>query len=152
MEEMPQQRQYLNGHSVLTTIEASNQSGLSHNYIWQLLHSGRLEGIKQGRDWLVYEDSLREFLAHPRTSGPRGPIRKRVVIHQEQGDRVLLSTSEASTISGYHSDHLLRLLRKGVIAGEKTGRNWLIYEDSLMDYKNQQSKKRSSLPSSSSSS
>ncbi len=44
----------------------------------RLLRSGLVEGIKPGHDWLVYEDSLKAFLAKPRKSGPKGP-RKKVV-------------------------------------------------------------------------
>lgn len=148
-----QQQHMHDGRVVLSTTDACAKSGLSHPYILNLLRTNRIEGIRPwGRDWMVYEDSLMAFLAQPRTKGRKGPRKKRVVIHQEQGDRVLLSTSEASAVSGYNHEHLLRLLRKGLIAGEKTGRTWLLYEDSLMDYRNRQGKKRSSLPPSSSSS
>ena len=135
MEKTPQQGQQYNGRAVLTAIEASNRSGLSHNYIWQLLHSGRVEGVKVGRDWLVYEDSLLTFLAQPRTPGRKGPRKKREVRQSAQGERILLSTAEAHEVSGYRQDHLLRLLSAGRIEGEKTGRTWLIYEDSLLTYK-----------------
>jgi len=135
VEKTPQQGQQYNGRAVLTAIEASNRSGLSHNYIWQLLHSGRVEGVKVGRDWLVYEDSLLTFLAQPRTPGRKGPRKKREVRQSAQGERILLSTAEAHEVSGYRQDHLLRLLSAGRIEGEKTGRTWLIYEDSLLTYK-----------------
>jgi excisionase family DNA binding protein len=143
----PQHRQQQIGRSALTTIEASTKSGLSHNYIWQLLQSGRIEGEKIGRDWLVYEDSLQAFLAQPRLpgrKGVRGPRRKREVHHTEQGDRVLLSTAEASDLSGFRQDYLLRLLHKGTIKGEKPNGTWLIYEDSLLAYKHRQPRKRQS--------
>jgi excisionase family DNA binding protein len=134
----PQHRQRQIGRSALTTIEASKKSGLSHNYIWQLLQSGRLEGEKKGRDWLVYEDSLQAFLAQPRLpgrKGPRGPRRKREVRHTEQGERVLLSTAEAQALTGYARDTILRLLGAGRVEGEKSGREWRVYEDSLLSYK-----------------
>jgi excisionase family DNA binding protein len=128
---------YQNSRRLLSTVEASAQSGFSRNYIWQLLHSGRVEGTKIGRDWLVYEDSLQAFLAQARSKGKkgkRGPRKKRIVRHTEQGDRVLLSTAEAQNLTGYARDTLLRLLRSGRITGEKSGRTWLIYEDSLLAY------------------
>jgi excisionase family DNA binding protein len=83
---------------------------------------------------MVYEDSLMAFLKQPRSPGPHGPRKKRIVQHTEQGERVLLSTAEASAISGYRQDSLLRLLRSGRIEGERSGRSWLIYEDSLLAY------------------
>lgn len=58
---------------LLSTAEACRISGLGRQYIERLLRQGRLAGIKPGHDWLVYEDSLREFLAQPRKRGPKGP-------------------------------------------------------------------------------
>lgn len=129
--------QHIQGNRILlSTGEASAISGLSREYISHLLRQKRIEGAKVGgHDWLVYEDSLRAFLAQPRSPGRTGPRKKRLVRHTEQGDRVLLSTSEAHELYGYAQDSLLRLLRRGAIKGEKSGRTWLIFEDSLLDYK-----------------
>jgi excisionase family DNA binding protein len=124
------------GRSVLTTAEASQRSGLSRDYILRLLSNKRIEGVQLlGREWMVYEDSLQAFLAQPRLPGRKGPRKKREVRQTKQGERVLLSTAEASAISGYRQDSLLRLLRSGRIEGERSGRSWLIYEDSLLSYK-----------------
>jgi excisionase family DNA binding protein len=125
-----------NGRSVLTTAEASQRSGLSRDYILRLLSNKRIEGVQLlGREWMVYEDSLQAFLAQPRLPGRKGPRKQRKIRHTEQGERVLLSTAEASAISGYRQDSLLRLLRSGRIEGERSGRSWLIYEDSLLAYR-----------------
>jgi Bacterial surface protein, Ig-like domain len=43
----------------------------------------------------------------------------------------LISTKEASKVSGYHGDYLSRLARTGKIAGQRLGRNWLIDPKSL---------------------
>ncbi len=58
---------------LLSTAEASSIAHLGREYIQRLLRQGRLEGIKLGHDWLVYEDSLQRFLAQPRKTGPKGP-------------------------------------------------------------------------------
>lgn len=130
------QHRYYEGRPVLTTAEASKRSGLNRHYIIQLLHAGRIEGVQPlGREWMVYEDSLQAFLAQPRSPGRKGPRKKREMRHTEQGDRVLLSTAEAQNLTGYARDTLLRLLRSGHITGEKSGRTWLIFEDSLLAYK-----------------
>jgi excisionase family DNA binding protein len=135
---MPEQRKH-NDRPVLTTAEASKISGLNRHYIIQLLNAGRIEGVQlMGHEWMVYEDALIGFLAQPRTpgrKGPRGPRRKREVRHTELGDRALLSTAEAQVITGYARDTILRLLRSGQIEGEKAGREWRVYEDSLLSYK-----------------
>ena len=135
MRTTPQQSH--NSRPVLSTSEASAKSGLTREYISYLLQTGRIEGTKPGgHDWMVYEDSLMAFLAQPRSKGRTGPRRQRIVRHTEQGDRVLLSTAEAHELYGYAQDSLLRLLRRGAIEGEKSGRTWLIFEDSLLTYKN----------------
>jgi excisionase family DNA binding protein len=66
--------QRISGDRVLiNTLEASTISGMSREYIQRLARKGRIEGLKTGHDWLVYEDSLQSFLAVPRKTGPKGP-------------------------------------------------------------------------------
>jgi|GEM_PF-839081 len=65
-----------NERILLPTSEACKISGFGRQYIERLLRQGRLEGVKPGRDWLVYEDSLLAFLAQPRKRGPKGPYKK----------------------------------------------------------------------------
>jgi excisionase family DNA binding protein len=69
---------------LLSTAEASSIAHLGREYIQRLLRQGRLEGIKLGHDWLVYEDSLQSFLAQPRKTGPKGP-RKQSLQQQSGG-------------------------------------------------------------------
>jgi excisionase family DNA binding protein len=61
----------------LTTSKAAERSGLSKNYLTQLLRNGTLEGLQAARDWLIYTDSLERFLEKPRKSGPKGPRKKK---------------------------------------------------------------------------
>ena len=66
--------QRISGDRVLiNTQEASAISGMSREYIQRLARNKRIEGLKTGHDWLVYEDSLNAFLATPRKTGPKGP-------------------------------------------------------------------------------
>ncbi len=60
----------------ITTPEASKRSGLSKVYLAHLLRKGTLEGFQLAREWFIYTDSLEQFLATPRKSGPKGPIKK----------------------------------------------------------------------------
>ena len=61
----------------LSTQEASQISGLSLNHLAYLLRQGKLEGRRFGqRMWVIYADSLEQYLATPHKSGPKGP-RKR---------------------------------------------------------------------------
>ena len=65
----------------LTTPQAAQRSGLSKNYLTQLLRKGVLEGFQLSRDWLIYTDSLERFLATSRKSGPKGPRKKAAQKH-----------------------------------------------------------------------
>ncbi|HVB75031.1 MAG TPA: hypothetical protein VNE38_15880 [Ktedonobacteraceae bacterium] len=54
----------------ISTQEASHISGLSLNHIAYLLRRGKLEGRRFGdRTWMVFEDSLRGYLATPHKPG-----------------------------------------------------------------------------------
>jgi excisionase family DNA binding protein len=59
--------------ALINTLAASTISGMSREYIQRLARKGRIEGLKTGHDWLVYEDSLNAFLATPLKTGPKGP-------------------------------------------------------------------------------
>jgi excisionase family DNA binding protein len=53
----------------ISTALACQRTGFSRGYIQRLVKHGRLEGVKLGHDWLIYEDSLAAFLAQPRSRG-----------------------------------------------------------------------------------
>ncbi len=65
------------GHSldpnraVMTVTEASAASGFTRAHINYLINRDLLEAVKVGAVWLVYEDSLRRYLALPRKPGPK---------------------------------------------------------------------------------
>lgn len=45
-----------------------------------------------------------------------------------------ITTQEAAELSGYHPDHLRRLIRASDIEGRKVSIVWLIRRQSLLDY------------------
>jgi hypothetical protein len=45
-------------------------------YLARLLREKTLDGFQLARDWFIYTDSLEQFLATPRKSGPKGPMKK----------------------------------------------------------------------------
>jgi hypothetical protein len=45
-----------------------------------------------------------------------------------------LTTSEASSLTGYAADHIALLVRRGNVQGIKRGRDWLVDAKSLMSY------------------
>jgi hypothetical protein len=46
----------------------------------------------------------------------------------------VVSLSQASKITGYHSDYLSALIRKGEMKGEKIGGSWFTTEEELKNY------------------
>ena len=80
---------------LLSTDEAGELDSVSPAYIQRLLRDGRIEGIKFGTVWRVYEDSLKTFFAQPRKRGPKGPHHKEQLvtcpdtIHAEHVERDL---------------------------------------------------------------
>lgn len=46
----------------------------------------------------------------------------------------LLTTPEAAQITGYATDHIALMLRKGLLGGAKRGRDWLVSASSLLEY------------------
>ncbi len=60
----------------VTTSQAAEYSGLSKVYLARLLREEVVEGFQLSRDWFIYTDSLERFLATPRKSGPKGPIKR----------------------------------------------------------------------------
>ena len=56
---------------VLTSAEASAISGLTRTHINYLIHRNILDAVRVGNAWLVYEDSLRAYIAEPRKPGPK---------------------------------------------------------------------------------
>ena len=46
-----------------------------------------------------------------------------------------ITTTEAAEIAGYRPGHIRRLAKQGRILAQKIARDWLISQDSLMEYK-----------------
>lgn len=61
----------------LVISQAMERSNLSRVHLAQLLRNSTLEGFQLSGVWFIYADSLEKFLASPRKSGPKGPIKKR---------------------------------------------------------------------------
>ncbi|MEK9184437.1 MAG: helix-turn-helix domain-containing protein, partial [Patescibacteria group bacterium] len=57
----------------------------------------------------------------------------------------LISTKEASEISGYHSDYLARMCRAGKIEGQQIGRAWLVSKESVLAFVREQEERKRSL-------
>ena len=45
-----------------------------------------------------------------------------------------LTTEQAAELSGYHVNHLRRLIRAGAIRAKKLSFLWLVHRQSLLDY------------------
>ncbi len=60
----------------IPTLQAVKRSGLSKTYLTQLLRKEELEGFQLGREWLIYADSLEQYLSMHHKPGPKGPRKK----------------------------------------------------------------------------
>ena len=56
---------------VMSVTEASALSGFTRSHINYLINQRFVDAIKVGSVWLVYEDSLRRYMASPRKPGPK---------------------------------------------------------------------------------
>lgn len=84
------------GREYVTTIEAEQISGLRRNYLTLLLREGKIEGFRPARDWFIYTDSLKRFLASTRKPGPRGPRKK---TEQEHSNTTSINDSDKQTFT-----------------------------------------------------
>jgi hypothetical protein len=55
-------------------------------------------------------------------------------LRRAAGKALQLTCVEASSMTGYTSDHISLILRKGKLEGEKRGRDWLVDAGSLYRY------------------
>lgn len=53
----------------------------------------------------------------------------------------IISTSEAASILGITLQAVGGLLRRGTIEGQKLGRDWVVFKDSVLSYKAQKEAK-----------
>ncbi len=60
----------------IPTVQAVKRAGLSKTYLTQLLRKEELAGFQLGREWLIYTDSLEQYLATHHKPGPKGPRKK----------------------------------------------------------------------------
>jgi excisionase family DNA binding protein len=49
-------------------------------------------------------------------------------------EQQILTTADAALLSGYSRDHIGLLIRRGLLSGVKTGRDWLVPAGSLLQY------------------
>jgi excisionase family DNA binding protein len=56
---------------ILSVAEASALSGFTRTHINYLISQGQLDAVKVGSIWLVYEDSVRRYMASPHKPGPK---------------------------------------------------------------------------------
>ena len=60
----------------ISTVAAAKKYDLTPSYIARLARSCTIQARKFGRDWIINEEALRDYLAQPRKPGPK-PKKKR---------------------------------------------------------------------------
>jgi len=63
--------QVVGNRTILSITEAGERYHLSPSYLGLLARNHQIESFKMGLMWLIYEDSLCQFLAQPRRPGPK---------------------------------------------------------------------------------
>jgi len=58
-------------HEEISTVAAAAKYHLTPSYIARLAREQIIRARKFGRDWIIDESSLREYLAQPRKPGPK---------------------------------------------------------------------------------
>ena len=58
-------------HGEISTIEAAKKYQLTPSYIARLARNQTIRARKFGRDWIVDEQALQDYLAQPRRPGPK---------------------------------------------------------------------------------
>lgn len=83
---------------MLTTPEAHELTGLSVAYLGALAKNGQVEAKRVGRDWLLYRDSLDNFVKRerrkPGPKGPTGPKKKRNQPELQQEEKPIRKVSK----------------------------------------------------------
>jgi excisionase family DNA binding protein len=51
-----------------------------------------------------------------------------------------LTVNDAAKLSGYHPEHIRRLIRQGAITAKKFSIVWMVSRESLLEYKKSQEK------------
>jgi excisionase family DNA binding protein len=59
------------GRRLLSVTEAALVSQFTPSYLRRLLRTGKLAGVKVGRDWFTTEEAIRAYLAEDRRPGPK---------------------------------------------------------------------------------
>ena len=60
----------------ISTIAAAERYHLSPSYVARLARTHVIRARKFGRDWIVDEQALRDYLAQPRKTGPKPQIKE----------------------------------------------------------------------------
>jgi Helix-turn-helix domain len=66
----------------ISTVAAAERYSLTPSYVARLARTHIIRARKFGRDWIVDEEALREYLARPRKPGPKPQARETVETNQ----------------------------------------------------------------------
>ena len=123
----------------ITLKEAAANFGYASDYIGWLIRKGKIPGKKvRSWTWKVSQKALLDYLNKNKKN-----------IHQKRWTNWLLnqryiSLKEAAKISGYTSDYIGYLIRKGEIPGKRVcfGINWLTTEEAIKNYREKKERRK----------
>ncbi len=117
--------------NLLSTLDAAKFAGCTPGYISKLCKSGKLAGVQRDSQWYVDQAVLEQYLAEAqaRKEALRAQLSKER--EAEYRSRTLLSTQEASALTGYTTGYVAKLRRDGKVEGERIGNEWRVKRASL---------------------
>ena len=105
----------------ISLTEASMLSGVSRDYLNVLIHRGKLQAVKSGKNWLTTEAWLAAYHI---------PQEEKISVSADK----YLSLFNASQVAGVTPGYLNVAVRRGKLRAVKLGRNWFTTKDWVEDY------------------
>ena len=105
----------------LTLSEAAKISGISRDYLNVLIRRGKLQAVKDGKNWLVAEEWL-----------------DNCKLYRKEGGKIengYLSLFDASKIANVGAGYLNVAVRRGRLKAVKLGRNWFTKKEWVDEYR-----------------
>ena len=120
--------------------KAASQTGYASDYIGWLIRKGKIKGKKvyTGASWQIEKEELIKYCQKHKSLD----LRDFYFLKKKYSEKKYLSLKEAAEISGYASDYIGWLIRKGKIKGKKiyTAISWQTTEQAIKNYQERKTK------------
>ncbi|MEK7172750.1 MAG: hypothetical protein AAB740_02100, partial [Patescibacteria group bacterium] len=116
---------------------AQKYTDYSQEYLSLRARQGKLKAVKIGRNWLTKKEWVEEYLINASSDIKLFSKAKASRLKKSTTENLkLFSLSEMEKYSGYSQEYLSLRARQGKLKAVKIGRNWLIAQEWIDEYKN----------------